>query len=354
MVASAAAGETMKDVRTTSRDIARLAEVSQATVSRALRNSPLVKEETRARVKSIADELRYRTDRSAAGLRSRRSHTLALLLFEDTADGTQINPFFLSMLGHITRAAARRSLDLLVSFQQLSNDWYTDYQISNRADGIILLGYGDYLASMPRLKQLADNGANFVIWGPIVDGMPGRYVCSDNAAGAEQAVRHLVGLGRRRIAFAGGASHHWPEFRLRYAGYASALREAGIETDPRLQVDAQSSEAAGYEAASRLLDAGVQFDAVFAASDRIAMGVVGALRDRGLSVPDDVAIVGFDDIVAAAHFNPPLTTVQQDTERAGEMLVDNLLRVITGETVDSALIPPRLVVRTSCGARNAP
>ncbi len=143
----------MKDVRTTSRDIARLAEVSQATVSRALRNSPLVKEETRARVKSIADEFRYRTDRSAAGLRSRRSHTLALLLFEDTADGAQINPFFLSMLGHITRAAARRSLDLLVSFQQLSNDWYTDYQISNRADGIILLGYGDYLASMPRLKS---------------------------------------------------------------------------------------------------------------------------------------------------------------------------------------------------------
>lgn len=341
----------MKDARTTSRDIARLAEVSQATVSRALRDSPLVKAETRDRVKSIAEQLRYRTDHSAAGLRSRRSQTLALLLFEDTADGSQINPFFLSMLGHITRAAAYRHLDLLVSFQQLSNDWYTDYQLTNRADGIILLGYGDYLASMPRLRQLADHGANFVIWGPVVEGMPGRYVCSDNAGGAEQAVRHLAGLGRRRIAFAGGASDHWPEFRLRYLGYKRALRDAGLEIDPRLQVDAQSSEAAGHEAAVRLLESGTPFDAVFAASDRIAIGVIGALRDRGLSVPQDVAIVGFDDIVAAAHFNPPLTTVRQDTERASEMLVDNLLRVISGESIDSVLIEPQLVVRTSCGAR---
>jgi DNA-binding LacI/PurR family transcriptional regulator len=166
-------------------------------------------------------------------------------------------------------------------------------------------------------------------------------------------VRHLVALGRRRIAFAGGASDHWPEFRLRYTGYAEALREAGLEVDPSLQVDAQSSEAAGYEAAVRLLDAGRPFDAVFAASDRIAIGVIGALRDRGLAVPEDVAVVGFDDIVAAAHFSPPLTTVQQDTERAGEMLVDNLLRIISGESLESALIEPRLVVRKSCGSRPA-
>jgi DNA-binding LacI/PurR family transcriptional regulator len=206
---------------------------------------------------------------------------------------------------------------------------------------------------MPRLRVLAERGANFVIWGPIVEGMPGRYVCSDNAGGARQAVRHLLSLGRRRIAFTGGASDHWPEFRLRYDGYARALRNAGLEPDPALQADAQSSEAAGYEAACRLLDAGVGFDAVFAASDRIAFGVIGALRDRGLAVPRDVAVVGFDDIATAAHFNPSLTTVRQDTERAAEMLVDNLLRLITGETVDSALIEPRLVVRTSCGINEA-
>lgn len=340
----------MKELRTTSREIAELAEVSQATVSRALRNSPLVKRETRARVQSIAEQLHYRTDRSAAGLRTRRSQTLALLLFEEAADCAQINPFFLTMLGHITRAAARRGLDLLVSFQQLSNDWHTDYQLSNRADGIILLGYGDYLASMPRLRALAESGANFVIWGPVVDGMPGRYVCSDNAAGATEAVRHLLALGRRRIAFVGGATDQWPEFQLRHAGYERALREAGIEPDAALQVDSRSSECEGYAAAIRLLDAGAGFDAVFAASDCIAIGVIGALHDRGLSVPGDVAIVGFDDIVTAAYFNPPLTTVQQDTQHAAELLVDNLLRLIAGEPVESVLIQPRLVVRASCGS----
>ncbi len=151
----------MKNIRATSRDIARLAAVSQATVSRALRNSPLVRPDTRARIHSIAQQLSYRADHSAAGLRTRRSQTLALLLFEESPDDAQINPFFLSMLGHITRATARRGLDLLVSFQQLSADWHTDYELSNRADGIILLGYGDYLTSMPRLQRLARRGCEF-------------------------------------------------------------------------------------------------------------------------------------------------------------------------------------------------
>jgi DNA-binding LacI/PurR family transcriptional regulator len=226
--------------------------------------------------------------------------------------------------------------------------------LSNRADGLILLGYGDYVASMPRLRRLADSGAHFVIWGPIVAGMSGHYVCSDNRGGAEQAVRHLVALGRRRIAYAGSTSDQWPEFQLRHAGYVQALRQAGIEPEPRLAVEAQSSEAAGYAAGLTLLDSGVGFDAVFAASDRIAIGIIGALRDRGHSVPHDVAVVGFDDIAAAAYFNPPLTTVQQDTQLAGDLLVDNLLQLIDGETPEPALIQPKLIVRASCGSRSGP
>ena len=339
----------MKETRTTSREIAELARVSQATVSRALRNSPLVSPETRARVQQIAEQLHYRTDRSAAGLRTRRSHTLALLLFEEPDEGSQINPFFLTMLGHITHAAARRGHDVLVSFQQLSSDWYTDYQLSNRADGIILLGYGDYHDSGPRLDRLAAARAKFVIWGPQIPAMSEHCVSSDNAAGAEQAVRHLLALGRRRIAYIGSATDHWPEFKLRHEGYVRALREAGIEPDPALVTEAQSSEAEGRAAAARLLGSGAAFDAVFAASDLIAIGAIGALRDRGLGVPENVAIVGFDDIATAAHFNPPLTTVQQDTQRAAELLVDNLLRIIAGEPVEPGMIEPRLVVRRSCG-----
>ncbi len=343
----------MKTPKLTSLEVARLAHVSQATVSRALRDSPLVRPETRARVQEIAKELHYRTDRSAAGLRTRRSRTLALLLFEESPEKAQINPFFLSMLGHIARAAARRKFDLLVSFQQLSDDWHTDYELSNRADGMILLGYGDYLSYADRLRHLAETDSHFVIWGPVVENQPGRYLCCDNIQGARLATRQLLGLGRRQIAFAGGASDHCPEFQLRHRGYAEALREAGFGPDTRLHAEAQSNEADGYRAGLQLLDSGVRFDAVFAASDLIAMGVIHALQDRGLAVPDDVAAVGFDDIPSAADFNPPLTTMRQDTRLAGELLVENLIRLIEGQAVELTLIAPQLVVRSSCGSRSA-
>lgn len=343
----------MKQPKLTSLEIAQRAQVSQATVSRALRDSPLVKPETRARIQEIARELHYRTDRSAAGLRTRRSRTLALLLFEESPDEAQINPFFLSMIGHIARAAARRRFDLLLSFQQLSDDWHTDYELSNRADGMILLGYGDYRNYAERLKHLAESESHFVIWGPVVEDLPGHYVCCDNARGAKLAAEHLIRQGRRRIAFVGSATAGSPEFQLRHRGFVEVLRDAGIGPIPALQAEAQSLEAEGYRSTTALLEAGEKFDAVFAASDLIAMGAIHALQDRGLSVPGDVAVVGFDDIISAADFNPPLTTVRQDTRLAGELLVENLIRSIEGQAIESTLIAPELVVRASCGASTA-
>lgn len=344
----------LKTLKPTSLDIAERAQVSQATVSRALRGSPLVNPETRKRIIEIARELNYRTDRNAAGLRSRRSGTLALLLFEESPNEAQINAFFLSMLGHITCRAAQRGFDLLLSFQHLSDDWHTDYEVSNRAEGLILLGYGDYLVYLERLRRFAETSAHFIVWGPVIENQPGHYVSCDNVMGAQLAVDHLLGLGRRSIAFVGCASDHSPEFQLRHRGYVQALRKAGIEPDPSLHREANSLEADGYRAAIELLDAGVRFDAVFAASDLIAMGFVRALQERRLRVPDDVAIVGFDDIGSAAHFNPPLTTVRQDTRLAGELLVDNLIELIEGRDVASGMIAPELVVRASCGGRAIP
>lgn len=342
-----------KSLKATSIDIAHRANVSQATVSRALRNSPLVRPETRQRIQQIAAELSYRVDRAAAGLRSRRSRTLALLLFEEHPSEAQINPFFLNMLGHITRTAARRGFDVLVSFQQQSEDWHTDYELSNRADGLILLGYGDYTTSAERLRRLSESGARFVIWGPVIDALHGHYLGCDNALGTRRATQHLLSLGRRKIAFAGGASDQCPEFLQRHNGYSSTLREAGLTAKPQLQVDAQSTPASGYEAGLQLLRAGEDFDAVIAASDLIAIGVIRALMDHGLRVPEDVSVVGFDDIVTASYYNPPLTTVRQDTRRAGEQLVENLLELIDGGVVSSTLIEPELVIRGSCGGHSS-
>jgi DNA-binding LacI/PurR family transcriptional regulator len=335
----------------TSFDIAYQAGVSQSTVSRALRNSPLVKEETRRRVQEIARKLNYQVDQHAAGLRSQRSRTLALLLFEDpTSDDSQINPFFLSMLGSITRAAAKRDYDVLLSFQQLNQDWHTRYELSNRADGIILLGYGDYLSYREKLEHLQAAGAHFVIWGPAESGQPGHSLCSDNARGAAEATRHLLRLGRRKIAFLGSANNRFPEFKQRYKGYRKALKEAGLDPGKAMRFDAENLEVEGHAAALKLLDSGREFEAVLAASDLIAIGAIAAFQERSLEVPQDVAVVGFDDIPAASYVSPPLTTVRQDTLAAGAALVDNVIRLIEGEMVDASSLEPVLKVRASCGS----
>lgn len=337
--------------KTTSIDIAHEAGVSQATVSRALRDSPLVNPATRKRIKEIAARLNYHVDRSAVRLRSQQSRTLALLLFEDpTTDDSQINPFFLSMLGHITRAAAREDYDVLVSFQQLSGDWYREYQATNRADGIILLGYGDYLSYGEKIERLAAADANFMIWGPMLEAHPGHSVGCDNENGTYEVTRHLLSLDRRRMAFLGGTSEHSPEFHARYRGYRRALEEAGLPLEDGLQADTDSRRSSGQAAMQRLLDQGQYFDAVVAASDLIAIGALRALQAAGRSVPGDISVVGFDDIPSASYSNPPLTTVRQDTRRAGHLLVEGLIRQIRGEATQSELLPYELVVRESCGA----
>lgn len=340
--------------KTTSFDIAHLAGVSQSTVSRALRGSPLVNEETRRRICSAAAELNYQVDKNASNLRTQHSGTLALLLFEDpTADESHINPFFLSMLGSITRACSQRGYDLLVSFQQLSRDWHADYADSRKADGIILLGYGDYLAYRDKLEKLMAQGTHFVRWGVVLPDQPDVSIGCDNFSGGRDATTHLLEQGCRKIAFLGEATSHYPEFHDRYRGYAEALRQAGVAAVTALQVDAESTEQSGYAAMEALLARKPDFDGVFAASDLIAIGAMRALADHGLKIPADIAVVGFDDIPMASFANPPLTTVMQDTMLAGELLVDNLLKLIHGESTGNAMLPAKLTVRQS-SLRKAP
>ncbi|MFT3756439.1 MAG: LacI family DNA-binding transcriptional regulator [Pseudoxanthomonas sp.] len=337
--------------KATSLDIAHLAGVSQPTVSRALRGSPMVNEETRKRILEIAERLNYKVDKNASNLRRQQTGTLALLFFEDpTPDESAINPFFLSMLGSITRACAQQGYDLLISFQQLSTNWHVDYEDSNKADGLILLGYGDYLEAQPRLQRLVEQGTHFVRWGAALPGQPGVSIGCDNFQGGHDITAHLLEQGRRRIVFLGHASNHYPEFFERWRGYADALREAGIDADPQLQVDAVTSEQSGVEAMETLLARGVEFDAVFAASDLVAIGAMKVLHERGLKVPHDVAVAGFDDIPMAGFVNPGLSTVQQDTKVAGRILVESLIALVNGEKVESRTIPVKLVLRGSSAA----
>ena len=340
--------------KTTSFDIAYRAGVSQSTVSRALRNSPLVNEETRKRIQAIAKELHYTVDKNASNLRSQHSDTLAVLLFEDpSADDSQINPFFLSMIGSITRACSRFGYDLLISFQQASNDWHADYEDSRKADGIILLGYGDYLDYSSRLEKLVEQGTHFVRWGSL-PGQPGVSIGCDNLLAGREMTEHLLLQGHRRIAFLGHASDRYPEFFDRYRGYAAAMQQAGLSVEPTWQIDAVSDELEGYEAMMALFARGIDCDAVFAASDLIAIGAMRAIQDKGLAIPEQIAVAGFDNIPMAGFVSPPLTTVLQDTKQAGELLVKTLLHLINNEPVQSQMLPAKLIIRRSCGAVSQP
>jgi DNA-binding LacI/PurR family transcriptional regulator len=336
--------------KATSFDIAQMAGVSQPTVSRALRGNPAVSEQTRKRIEAIAQQLHYTVDKNASSLRRRESKTLALLLFEDpTPDDSLINPFFLSMLGSITRTCALRGYDLLISFQQLSSDWHVDYEDSHKADGLILLGYGDYDEYAQRLDQLVAQGTHFVRWGSVQPNAAETVVGCDNIQGGRAVTQHLIERGRRKIAFLGTATSGSPEFLDRYRGYADALALAGLEKSEPLHCDAISTEAEGYYAMVNLLQRGATFDAVVTASDLIAVGAIRALKEAGRLVPEDVAVTGFDDILAASMAIPPLTTVAQDSRAAGEALVDTLLALIRGNSAPSIVLPARLVVRSSSG-----
>ena len=197
----------------TSLDIAELAGVSQSTVSRALRGDPMVSKKTRERILDIARQLDYTVDKNASNLRSQQTQTLALLFFEDpTSDDSNINPFFLSMQSWITRVCSERGYDLLVSFQRMSRNWHAEYTDSRKADGLILLGYGDFLAYRGKLDALVRSGTRFVRWGSLLPDRLGISIGSDNLQGGRMVCEHLVAQGRRRIAFL-GAPERSPEVR---------------------------------------------------------------------------------------------------------------------------------------------
>lgn len=338
--------------KATSFDIAYRAGVSQSTVSRALRHSPLVSEETRKKIQEIAKELNYTVDKNASSLRSQSSTTLALLLFEDpTSDDSLVNPFFLSMLGSITRECGLLGYDLLVSFQELNADWHSVFKDSNKADGLILLGYGDYLDYESKLKELVEHGTPFVRWGAETDSVQTTSIGCDNFHGGYQSTNHLIGLGRKSFAFIGTNNDSAPEYMARFQGFEQALKDADISCSHNMQADAVNTAEEGYEATMQLFEQNQNIDAIVVASDLLATGVINAIKDKGLRVPEDIAIVGFDDIPMARYTTPSLTTCRQDTTAAGQMLVDKLVEMIKGDPVSNTFMKTKLIVRESCGSK---
>lgn len=325
-------------------DIARLAGVSSSTVSRALAGSSLVPEGTRAEILKLARAHGYVVNAVARGLRSQRTHTIAVAVpLAHEAGQPLSDPFFMEMLGHLADAITRRGYALLLEkLPAPSGDWVRRLTRERQVDGVIVIGQSN---QHDALNAAADDTLALMVWGGHVPGQRYCTVGTDNVGGAAQAVKHLLSQGRRRVVFLGNPEA--PELSLRYAGYLAALAEAKIALDPALVAPAHLTLETAGDAMAELLLSGARFDAVFAATDVIAIAALRALTAAGRRVPEDVALAGYDDIALAALTSPPLTTVRQDLSTGADLLVDHLLRRIAGEATASAILPTELVIRGS-------
>jgi DNA-binding LacI/PurR family transcriptional regulator len=327
-------------------DIARLAGVSASTVSRALAGSSLVAAKKRDEILRLARERGYVVNTTARNLRLQRTQTLSVVvpLGHETSQPLT-DPFFMEMLGHLADTITQRGYGMfLQKVVPPMGDWLPQLIASHKSDGIIVVGQSTEHAA---LEAAALNYKPLVVWGGHLAHQTYCTVGSDNVAGALAAVEHLIRIGRRRIVFLGDPSV--PEIGLRYEGYKLAHeRAARLRALPH-NVPTHLTADTAYEAMRAYIGAGEGFDAVFGATDVIAMSALRALSAAGKSVPRDVAVVGFDDIALASHANPPLSTVRQDLERGARMLVDLLFRRMAGEDAPSATMPAELVVRESSG-----
>jgi DNA-binding LacI/PurR family transcriptional regulator len=332
--------------RTTAYDIAYKLGIAQSTVSRALNGNKNVSPAMRQRVLLAAQELNYSVNQAAARLRTKSTKTLALVVLHRPDEGpTEINPFYFSLLGCVGASAAARGYDLLVSFQDVGGQLFGYFEDSRQADGLIVIGSSQNEDAWRYFKGIADDGYSVVFFGSPYS--TETAVRADNRTGGAMGARHLVEQGCRRIAYIGPPSPAQQQFEARFAGFAAELAKQGLDPITAPIPSGESKEEQGAAAIAALLDAGAEFDGVFAVTDLFALGVLQKLQERGVDVPHAVSVVGFDGIRAGLYAYPTLTTIEQDLGRAGEMLVDNVIAAINGESPALDPVPVNLQIRGS-------
>jgi DNA-binding LacI/PurR family transcriptional regulator len=325
--------------------VAALAGVSRATVSRVVNGSPRVSAEVRAQVERAVAKLGYVPNRAARSLVTRRTDSIGLIVAEPESRFFS-EPFFAGVVRGVSAALVDTDVQLvLLMAQDAAHQGRLErYITGGHVDGVLLASlHGD--DPLPRTLERA--GVPAVLVGRPAGPSPASYVDADNRGGARQAVGHLAGRGRRRIATITGPMDMGVG-QDRLDGYREGLRAAGLPEDRRLVEEGDFSEQSGAEAMRRLLEREPGLDAVFAASDLMAAGALRALAAAGQRVPDDVALVGFDDEVTARLTQPPLTTVRQPVEEIGRQATRLLLAKVAGEATGmSVILETQLVVRAS-------
>ncbi len=328
-------------------DIGKLAGVSTSTVSRALNGNPSIPESTRERILKIVEENNYVLDVRAKNFRLQRSETIATL-FPYLGESRRMisDPFYMEMMAAITDALDQKGYDMLVSrVHSAQDDWCMRYVTNQRVDGIILIDRSLDDKGIQRLQEL---GADFAVWGPPIPGHDYLSIGGASVEGAKMAIRHLCKLGRRKIGFIGGHSG-MVETHLRRQGYEQALSECGLSLDEGLIAYTDFTPQAGHEAVKAVLDYAPDIDGLFLCSDFISIAAMQIIHQRGQSIPEDISVIGYDDIQLAAHCAPRLSTVRQPIQEGGRLVVKKLFDLIEGRQPESVTLPVELIIRDSCG-----
>ncbi|EGD57415.1 transcriptional regulator, LacI family [Novosphingobium nitrogenifigens DSM 19370] len=299
-------------------------------------------QQTRDRIRALAAEHGFRLNVAAQNLRLGRTGAIAVLLPLGHERAQHLSdPFLSTMIGHLADALSDKGYDLLLSRVLPEEDhWLEEFVVSGRVDGIIVIGQSD---QNDVLNRAATHYRSMVVWGAYDPDNMYTTVGSDNFAGGMMAARHLLQRGCKTMAWFGHGDA--PEFQARKTGFLAGLPDElrkNVEIIP-IPITPEGSHAA----AQAYFTLGHRPDGVFAASDVAAMSVCAAATQNGISIPDDMAVVGFDDILLARYASPPLTTVRQDIESGARMLVDLLTRRMAGGDTQSVQFAPRLIVRES-------
>ena len=325
-------------------DIARLANVSKSTVSRVLNGSPLIGEETRERIRRIAEQNHFVINAQARQLSLKQSRTIAFVIHPFNNDFSIADLFVLEVMGGISNGLSAAGYDMLVvQVDPQDTAWVHEYLDSGRVSGFILL---TSTFRQRHIAALVEMQAPFIVWGVPQPGYSIPSVAGDNALGGKLAAEHLLRSGRQRIAFLGGPAEE-PEIQQRFEGFAAAHQQAGRKVDPALVTYQAYSSQAGEVGMRRLLEQAPDLDAVFATGDLMALSAMQVLREHGRRIPEDVAVVGYDDLSVAGLSQPPLTTVRQNIPLAGRLLAQNLIEYLHTGQVINVSIPVELIVRQS-------
>ncbi|MFI7642074.1 LacI family DNA-binding transcriptional regulator [Nonomuraea sp. NPDC049400] len=318
--------------RPTLEAVAARAGVGRGTVSRVINGSPNVSAKAREAVELAIRELGYVPNRAARALVTRRTDAVALVVSESQLRVFD-DPFFAGTIRGIGSALSETGLQLILAMARTTEEYdrLEHYLTGQHVDGVLLLSLH---GADPLPGRLEEMGVPTVLGGRPVGLDPYSYVDMDNRAGARQAVKHLLGLGRTCIATIAGHQDMGVGVD-RLAGYRDALLPAGL---PELVAYGDFSEESGSAAMTGLLAAHPDLDAVFAASDPMALGAMRVLKAAGRSIPEDVAVIGFDDSKAALHADPPLTTVHQPTEQMGRQMAQLLVARINGEELRQPVV----------------